>query len=206
MSRRTIPEPGRLVGYARVSTLEQNLDMQVQALERAGVHPDDIHVEKVSAVDAKRPKLDWAIGNLRAGDTLVVWKLDRIARNMRHLFACIDRIEALGAHFRSVTENLDNSTPFGKAFIQLLGLFAELERNQIVERTRAGVAAAMERGTKFGQPPKLDKKQRAAVRKWVKTEGLTIREAAKRCKIEFGIKISHTTVGNYVRNRKMAKR
>lgn len=206
-AQRPAAPQGTLVGYARVSTLEQNLDMQVQALLRAGVHRDNLHVEKVSAVDAKRPRLEWAIDSLREGDVLIVWKLDRIARSMRHLFDCIDRIEAAGASFRSITESVDNSTPFGKAFIQILGMFAELERNQIVERTQAGVDAAKKRGVKFGQPAKLNKEQQAVVRDWIKVDGLTIREAARRCKTEFGVKISHTTAGVYARKaRRSTKR
>ncbi len=132
---------GFLVGYARVSTEDQRLDLQVDALRSAGVLPDNLHVEKVSGTSAKRPALDLAIKDLREGDTLVVWRLDRLARSMRQLYGRLDQIYAKRANFRSITENFDFGTISGKFILGILGLVAEFERQIIAQRTSAGIAA-----------------------------------------------------------------
>lgn len=134
------PQPF-LVGYARVSTEEQNLDLQLDALRRAGVKEDNLHVEKVSGAAAKRPALELAIKDLREGDALVVWRLDRLARSMRQLYGYLDRIYAKGASFRSLTENFDFNTISGRFILGILGLVAEFERQIIAQRTAAGIAA-----------------------------------------------------------------
>jgi DNA invertase Pin-like site-specific DNA recombinase len=136
---------GFLVGYARVSTEDQSLDLQTDALTAAGVLPDNMHVEKISGASAKRPALDLAIKDLREGDTLVVWRLDRLARSMRQLYARLDQIYAKGAYFRSVTENFDFGTISGKLVLGVLGLVAEFERQLISQRTAAGIAALKSR-------------------------------------------------------------
>lgn len=130
-----------LVGYARVSTAEQNLDLQIDALKRAGVPDDNLHVEKLSGAAARRPALDLAIKDLMAGDTLVVWRLDRLARSMRQLYAYLDRIYGKGAKFRSLQENFDFDTISGRFILGILGLVAEFERQIIAQRTQAGIAA-----------------------------------------------------------------
>ena len=132
---------GFLVGYARVSTEDQNLDLQTDALTAAGVLPDNLHVEKISGASAKRPALDMAIKDLREGDTLLVWRLDRFARSMRQLYARLDQIHAKGAYFRSIQENFDFGTVSGKLVLGVLGLVAEFERQIIAQRTSAGIAA-----------------------------------------------------------------
>jgi DNA invertase Pin-like site-specific DNA recombinase len=132
---------GFLVGYARVSTEDQSLDLQTQALLKAGVLPDNLHVEKVSGASPKRPALDLAIKDLREGDTLVVWRLDRFARSMRQLYARLDQIYAKKAHFRSIQESFDFGTISGKLVLGVLGLVAEFERQIIAQRTSAGIAA-----------------------------------------------------------------
>lgn len=134
-------QTGFLVGYARVSTEDQSLDLQTDALLAAGVLPDNLHVEKVSGASAKRPALDLAIKDLREGDTFVVWRLDRLARSMRQLYARLDQIYAKGAYFRSLTENFDFGTVSGKLVLGVLGLVAEFERQIISQRTAAGIAA-----------------------------------------------------------------
>lgn len=134
-----------LVGYARVSTEDQKLDLQVDALRRAGVRPDNLHVEKISGASLRRPALDLAIMDLREGDTFVVWRLDRLARSMRQLYARLDQIYAKGAYFRSITENFDFGTASGKLILGVLGLVAEFERQIIAQRTSAGIAALRER-------------------------------------------------------------
>lgn len=128
-----------LVGYARVSTQDQNLDLQTTALRKAGVLADNLHVEKLSATAKDRPALDLAIKDLREGDTLLVWRLDRFARSMRDLYARLDRVYAKGAKFRSLTENFDFDTFTGKFVLGILGLVAELERQLIAHRTSAGI-------------------------------------------------------------------
>lgn len=187
---------GRLVGYARVSTVEQNLDMQIEALKRAGCHPNHILVEKVSASSTRRKMLDLTIKSLRKDDTLVVWKLDRIARSMQDMLARMEKIKSAGAGFQSLTEQIDTNTPGGVFLFHMLAAAAQLERDLIVQRTRAGVAAAKERGVVFGQPPKLDKKQRAQVRKWRK-ERYTVREIQAMVKEQFDISVSHALIHKY---------
>ena len=160
---RNAPEPtpqGFLVGYARVSTQDQNLDLQIDALRKAGVKPDNMHVEKLSATSKNRPALDYAIKDLREGDTLLVWRLDRFARSMRDLYARLDRVYAKGAKFRSLTESFDFDTFTGKFVLGILGLVAELERQITIARTSAGIKAYKEKtGNKWGRVAKLSEKQ-----------------------------------------------
>ena len=132
---------GFLIGYARVSTEDQKLDLQLDALRSAGVLPDNLHVEKISGASARRPALDLAIKDLREGDTLVVWRLDRLARSMRQLYHRLDQIYAKGANFKSITEAFDFGTVSGKFVLGILGLVAEFERQIIAQRTSAGIAA-----------------------------------------------------------------
>jgi DNA invertase Pin-like site-specific DNA recombinase len=132
---------GFLVGYARVSTEDQRLDLQIDALKAAGVLDDNLHVEKISGASSKRPELDLAIKDLREGDTFVVWRLDRLARSMRQLYARLDQIYAKGAYFRSLQESFDFGTVSGKLVLGVLGLVAEFERQIIAQRTSAGIAA-----------------------------------------------------------------
>ncbi len=140
MAKQAKTEPqGFMVGYARVSTVDQNLDLQLDALRKAGVKEDNLHVEKLSAAAKSRPALDLAIMDLREGDTLLVWRLDRFARSMRDLYARLDRVYAKGAKFRSLTENFDFDTFTGKFVLGILGLVAELERQIIAYRTKAGI-------------------------------------------------------------------
>ncbi len=146
---------GFLVGYARVSTEDQSLDLQTDALAAAGVRPDNLHVEKVSGANAKRPALDFAIKDLREGDTFVVWRLDRLARSMRQLYARLDQIYAKKASFRSLQENFDFGTVSGKLVLGVLGLVAEFERQIIAQRTSAGIAALRQRRTDKSWGPKV---------------------------------------------------
>ena len=132
---------GFLVGYARVSTEDQSLELQTQALLKAGVLPDNMHVEKISGASAKRPALDLAIKDLREGDTFIVWRLDRLARSVRQLYARLDQIYAKGAYFKSITESFDFGTVAGKLVLGVLALVAEFERQLTIERTSAGIAA-----------------------------------------------------------------
>lgn len=142
-----------LIGYARVSTIDQNLDLQLDALTMAGC----AHIfqdEGVSGGKARRPGLDKAIKRLKSGDVLVVWRLDRLGRSMRHLIELTTHLEARGIGFRSLSDAIDTSTASGKLFFHVTGAFAEFERNLISERTKAGMAAAKARGVKIGRPKK----------------------------------------------------
>ena len=139
-------------GYARVSTGEQDTALQLVALRKAGVMR--VVEEKRSGV-AVRPVLEALLDRLRPGDSVVVYKVDRLARSLVDLLRVINRIEAAGATFRSVTEPIETGTALGRLMVQLLGSFAEFERSVIRERCAAGRAAAVERGVRFGRPPKL---------------------------------------------------
>lgn len=129
--------------------------MQIAALANAGVHPDNIWSEHRSAVAKKRPYLEKALADARAGDTFVVWKLDRLARDMADLLAILKRLTDSGVMFKSLTEGFDTSSPVGKLLIHVLGALAQFERDLVVERTKAGVAAHRARGGRVGQPAKI---------------------------------------------------
>jgi DNA invertase Pin-like site-specific DNA recombinase len=138
------------IGYARVSTLDQNADLQHTALTAAGC--SRIFTDHgVSGTMASRPELDKLLEHLRKGDEVVVWKLDRLGRNTRNLLALIDDLEHRGVHFRSVTEGISTTGPMGRAMLTVMSAFAELERDQLAERTRAGMSVAAEHGRKAGR-------------------------------------------------------
>ena len=133
---------GRLIGYARVSTTDQNPQLQIDALRAAGVEPRRIYTDKASGKLAHWPQLDKAMAALRKGDTLVVWKLDRLGRSLKHLVNTLEALREHGVEFRSLTQGIDTTTATGKAFYGMLAVFAAFERDLIVERTRAGLAVA----------------------------------------------------------------
>lgn len=170
------------VGYARVSTEEQNLDMQVEALKRAGVHPDNIYTEHVSGVAKRRPGRDIALKACRPGDTFTVWKLDRVGRSLMDLLHFMDKLERAGVNFKSLQDSIDTATPAGRAMFHLLGVFAQFERDLIAERTQAGVDRAKERGVKFGAPPKITPEREAEIEKLI-ADGWTIREIAEKYEV-----------------------
>lgn len=153
--------PPTIYGYARVSTDDQNLDMQMRALKAAGC--DHIFSEKVSAASVSRTQFKQMMGCLRRGDTLVVWKLDRLGRDLMQVIKLGQKLEADGIELRSLTESIDTTTAMGKFFFQMLGVFAELERNITIERTRAGLAAAKERGMKLGRPTDIIGARKASI-------------------------------------------
>jgi DNA invertase Pin-like site-specific DNA recombinase len=141
---------GRLVGYARVSTDEQGTDPQLDELRAAGCAT--ILEEHASGADRSRPVLAGLLRDIRAGETLVVVRLDRLARSVSHLLAVIEQLEAAGAHFRSLRDPIDTATPQGMFSLQVLGAVAQLERALIAERTKAGLRAARSRGRVGGNP------------------------------------------------------
>jgi DNA invertase Pin-like site-specific DNA recombinase len=141
-----------LIGYARVSTNEQNLDLQRDALRTAGVAPKNIYTDTITGTKANRPGLDQALSHLREGDTLVVWRLDRLGRSLKHLIETVTALKQQKIAFKSLTENIDTSTAAGNLVFQIFGALAEFERNLIKERTMAGLEAARARGRKGGRP------------------------------------------------------
>jgi DNA invertase Pin-like site-specific DNA recombinase len=142
--------PGYRLGYARVSTLDQDPALQQDALLKAGCQ--QIFVDKASGKLESRPALDELLGQARPGDTVVVWRLDRLGRSLRHLLETVTELERRGVAFISVTENIDTSTPGGRLVFHLFGALAEFERDLIRERTEAGLAAARARGRRGGRP------------------------------------------------------
>jgi DNA invertase Pin-like site-specific DNA recombinase len=156
---------GHLVGYARVSTEEQILDVQLNALHAAGCI--SVHQEKVSGAAKKRPQLDLAIKELQPGDTLVVWRLDRLARSVEEFHRRLGQIREAGAAFRSLTENFDFSTAMGEFVLTIMAAVAQLERQITVKRTEAGMAAAKARGKQIGAPVKFTPEKKAKARAWL---------------------------------------
>jgi len=145
-------------GYARVSTDDQNPDLQLSALKQAGCKKTFVDEGK-SGATLSRPALLRCLKQLERGDTLVVWKLDRLGRSVRDLVNILHDLSARGIQFQSLTEQIDTTHPLGKAMLHMVALLAELERGLIVERTKAGQLAAKKRGVKFGAKPKLSAAQ-----------------------------------------------
>ncbi len=172
-------DSAKLIGYARVSTAEQSVSMQVDALKAFGVLGGDIHTENMSGVKKNRPALQKAMRALARGDTLVVWKLDRIARSITNLLEIMNELDDRGIMFRSLTEGIETQTPGGRCIMHVMGALAQFERDLIVERTRAGVASARARGVKFGADFKLKESDMPKVWKAVREKGLTYAEAGK---------------------------
>jgi DNA invertase Pin-like site-specific DNA recombinase len=139
-----------LLGYARISTGEQQPDLQVDALNAAGCYR--VFVDTASGALAARPALDQVLDQLRPGDTLVVWKLDRLGRSLRHLVDTVAALADRGVGFRSLQESIDTTTPGGKLVFHIFAALAEFERDLVHERTTAGLAAARARGRKGGRP------------------------------------------------------
>ncbi|ORM74408.1 DNA-invertase [Pantoea wallisii] len=138
-----------LIGYIRVSTNDQNTDLQRNALNSANC--ELIFEDRISGKTHERPGLKKALRTLKPGDTLVVWKLDRLGRSMRHLVVLTEELRERGVNFRSLTDSIDTSTPMGRFFFHVMGALAEMERELIVERTRAGLVAAREKGRVGGR-------------------------------------------------------
>jgi DNA invertase Pin-like site-specific DNA recombinase len=147
-----------LIGYARVSTDDQNLDLQRDALVRAGC--EKIYTDQQSGASTDRLGLTGILEMARSGDTLVVWRLDRLGRSLKHLIHLVEKLEHQGIGLRSLQENIDTTTNGGRLVFHLFGALAEFERNLIRERTQAGLSAARARGRQGGRPKLLDPKKR----------------------------------------------
>ena len=177
----TIDAPGRRVGYARVSTDEQHLDLQMDALRSAGcnlIFTD----EGCSGADLDREGLDQALSKVGQGDVLVVWKLDRLARSLGYLILMIDQLAVCGAEFCSIQDGIDTTSPGGKLVFHILGALAEFELELIRERTHAGMQAAKRRGAVFGRPKKLSTRQIADAQRRI-ASGETRKAVAQRLKV-----------------------
>ena len=150
------------IGYARTSRDDQNLDLQLNALRKDGIGDDFIHQEQVSALAKKRPQFDLALKRCREGDTLVVWKLDRLGRSVLQLIETVNDLKARGVNFRSITEGFDTTTPMGTLIFHIMAALAQMERDTTAERTSAGIQAAKERDTYTTRKLTFSKRQ------WIK--------------------------------------
>ncbi len=180
------------IGYARVSTQDQNLDLQNDALKAAGC--ENIYTDKMSGTKKNRPGLEEILGFIRKGDTLVVWRLDRLGRSLKHLIQVLNMLDERGVYFKSIQESLDTSTPGGKLIFHVFGALAEFERDIIRERTMAGLAAARARGRKGGRPRKLSKKKVEMAKKLMNNPTVPIDEICRT------MGVSKATLHRYIRD------
>jgi DNA invertase Pin-like site-specific DNA recombinase len=182
-----------LIGYARVSTDDQNLDLQRDALQHAGCKPEHIFTDKVSGTKARRLGLEQALSHLRDGDTLVVWRLDRLGRSLRHLIDTITDLQERGIGFKSLTESIDTTTSGGRLIFNIFASLAEFEREIIRERTQAGLQSARARGKTGGRPKALTDKQVAMLNQLASDPNRSVNEI---CQI---LGISRKTFYRYVK-------
>ena len=181
-----------LIGYARVSTHEQTLTLQQDALHKAGCNK--IFTDTASGAKTERKGLDEALAYVRKGDTLVVWRLDRLGRSLPHLIATMTDLEERGIGFQSLTENIDTTTSGGKLIFHIFGALAEFERNLIRERTNAGLMAARQRGRIGGRPKSLTPRQRSIARSLYNDPNNSIAEICRT------LKISKVTLYRYIKS------
>ena len=167
-----------LIGYARVSTQDQNPELQLDALQKAGC--EKLFVEKASGAQRERPELQAALAFMRTGDMLVVWKLDRLARSLKQLIETVEGLEERGIGFRSLTEAIDTTTSGGRLVFHIFGALAEFERSIIRERTIAGLASARARGRLGGRPRGLSPDDLTAAKALLTDANITVDEVAKR--------------------------
>lgn len=145
-----------IIGYARVSKFDQNLDLQIDALKK--INSEKIFVDKVSGIKSEKPQLDQLLNFIRKGDTLTVWRLDRIGRSTVGLIKFVTELNEKGIYFKSISENIDTSSASGKLIFQIFCVLAEHERNVLIERTHAGLKSARERGKNGGRPKGMTEK------------------------------------------------
>ena len=184
-------QEGRLLGYARVSTAEQDVDRQLRELQAAGCVRTWSDTE--SGAKRDRPGLAAVLGELAVGDTLVVTRLDRVGRSARDLLELSEQLQAAGVHLRSLREVVDTSTPHGRLFFTLTSAFAEFEREVIIERTRSGQAAARARGVTFGRPKVTADNPKVRTVADLVAAGRSVRDAAS------GAGVSESTARRYLR-------
>ena len=179
-----------IIGYARVSTTDQTPDLQIDALKSAGAQR--IFIETASGAKTDRPQLTAALDYLRPGDSLAVWKLDRLARSIRQLIDTIDALVRIGCGFCSLTEAIDTTSPTGKLVFHIFGALTEFERSIIRERTIAGLTAARARGRRGGRPPAMTERDVLAARALIRDGSLTIKQIADR------LGVSDATLYKYI--------
>lgn len=178
-----------LVGYARVSTQDQTPQMQLDALKVAEC--EKVFEEKASGAQRDRPQLMTALDYVREGDTIVVWKLDRLARSTKQLIETVELLEERSIGFRSLTEEIDTTTPGGRLIFHIFAALAEFERAIIRERSSAGLKAARERGRVGGRPPAMTKDDIAAARALLADPSITTRQVAKRIGVSVSTLYKH---------------
>jgi DNA invertase Pin-like site-specific DNA recombinase len=182
-----------IIGYARVSTADQAPQLQLDALEQVGA--SRIFCDHgVSGSTARGPELDACLDHLRQGDVFTVWKLDRLGRNTQNVLAVVDELTSRGIGFRSITEGLHTEGPMGKAMLTIMAAFATLERDTMIERTRAGLMAAAANGRKGGRPRKVDDAAAAKAR-ILRRKGIAATDIAKM------LGVSRATVYRYLSDR-----
>lgn len=187
-----------LIGYARVSTDDQHLDLQLDALKQAGVPRAQVYEEYVSGAKVKRPELAACLRAVREGDVLVVWRLDRLGRNLKQLIEIGDDLLARGIGLRSISEAIDTTTPGGKLVFHIFGAVAQFERDLISERTKAGLKAARARGRIGGRKPLISRKDLKGVRA-MQAEGFSMDDVARR----FGV--TRSTIYRAIERERMAR-
>ena len=165
-----------MIGYARVSSAEQNLDLQLDALKESGC--EKIFSDKVSGTRKQRQGLTDALSHLRKGDIFVVWKLDRLGRTLKGLLELTTKLEDDGIHFKSITDGIDTTTPAGRFFFHVMASLTQMERDLIVERTRAGLKAAKKRGRIGGRKPLMTPSKVVAAKKLL-ADGIPAKEVAE---------------------------
>ncbi len=185
------------VGYARVSTGDQNLDLQRDALIAAGCEENRIFTDKLSGSKDDRPGLAQALEYVRGGDTLVVWRLDRLGRSLSHLIQTTTALEQRGVGFKSLQEGIDTTTSGGKLVFHIFGALAEFERSLIRERTNAGLKAARARGRNGGRPKKLDARKLAVAESLLKDPKLTVAEVAEQ------VGVARSTLYTYLKRNEL---
>jgi DNA invertase Pin-like site-specific DNA recombinase len=180
-----------LIGYARVSTKEQHEALQLDALKKAGCK--EIFTDKITGSTFDRKELDAALSYVREGDTFVVWKLDRLGRSLPHLIETVNELHKRKIEFKSITENIDTTTPGGKLVFHFFGAIAEFERDLIRERTNAGLQAARARGRVGGRPKALNQKKASIAQALYDDKNNAIDEICKT------LNISRATLYRYIK-------
>ena len=193
-----------LIGYARVSTTDQNLALQKEALEKAGC--ERIYEDTISGTRAERPGLAKAFEMLRSEDVLVVWKLDRLGRSVKNLITLVEELNAKSIHFKSLTDSIDTSTPSGRFFFHVMASLAQMERELVVERTRAGLEVARALGRTGGRKRSMtDSKIASAkrllasgVRVQIKICTKTDTDSLSRLNSSFSLALNHSSSSSYI--------
>ncbi len=178
------------IGYARVSTLDQNPNLQTDALTAAGC--EKVFIDKISGATSDRPELNKLKEHLRSGDSLVVWRLDRLGRSLKDLIDWINYLDAQGVALKSLQESIDTGTSTGKLIFHIFGALAEFERNLIKERTMAGITAARARGRVGGRPKKLNDSKQKLAKEMYESKKYSITEI---CEV---LKVSKPTLYKYL--------